>query len=185
MSRAVLENLLLIGKVLRPHGVRGLLKIKSYADSDSTFLRAGEIYLCAPKGGVEKWELLSIKPHKGHFLMELKGFHTREKAEEYRDADIYIDKSALVKEEGEFFWYELVGLRVYLVTGEYLGKIVEIMPTGSNDVYVVQEGKREYLIPAIEDVVKEVDIENNKMIIDPLEGLLEIAEPGGKKRKGK
>lgn len=169
-----MENLLLIGKVLRPHGVRGLLKIKSYADSDATFLRAGKVYLSTPEGKMDRWELLSIKPQKGHFLMELKGLRTRDKAEEYRNADIYIEKDVLVKEEGEFFWYELLGLKVYLVTGEYLGSIVQIMPTGSNDIYVVQEGDKEYLIPAIEDVIKEIDIKNKKMIIDPLEGLLEL-----------
>ena len=155
--------------------MRGLLKIRSYADSEATFLRAKVIYLRAPKGGVERWELLSIKPHKGHFLMELKGLQTRDKAEEYRDADIYIEKSLLSKEEGEFFWYELMDLRVYLVTGEYIGKICEIIETGSNDVYVVKKKEKEYLIPAIEEVIREVDIKNNRMVIDPLEGLLELS----------
>ncbi len=172
--------------MLRPHGVRGLLKISSYAESEFTFRRAGIVYLGAPEGEIERWELLSIKPHKGHFLMELKGLHTKEKAEKYTNADIYIEKGSLVKEEGEFFWFELMGLEVYLVTGEYLGKIVEIMATGSNDVYVVQEEeKKEYLIPAIEEVVKDVDIKAKKMIIEPLEGLLELGRPLVKKRKAK
>ena len=155
--------------------MRGLLKIRSYAASEATFLKAKVIYLRAQEGGVERWELLSIKPHKGHFLMELKGLQTRDKAEEYRDADIYIEKGLLSKEEGEFFWYELMDLKVYLITGEYIGKICEIIETGSNDVYVVKEGKKEYLIPAIEEVIREVDIKNNMMVIDPLEGLLELS----------
>lgn len=183
MSRPISENLLLIGKVVRPHGIRGLLKIRSYAESEATFLKAGWIYLYTPKGGVERRELLSIRPQKGHFLVELKGLQTRNEAEEYRNADIYIDKNSLSKEEGEFFWYELLDLKVYLVTGEYLGKIVEIMPTGSNDVYVVKEGEEEYLIPAIKEVIKEVDIKNRRMIIDPLEGLLELGKPGSKRRR--
>lgn len=182
MNRAIPENLLLIGKVVRPHGIRGLLKIESYADSETTFLRAGKIYLYN-KGELKEWELVCIKPHKGHFLMELKGIQTRNEAEEYRGAEIYIDKNVLIKEEDEFFWYELIGLRVYLVTGRYLGKISQILPTGSNDVYVVKRKDKEYLIPAIEDVIKEIDLENNSMIIDPLEGLLELSESKDKKRK--
>lgn len=155
--------------------MRGLLKIRSYAASEATFLKAKVIYLRVQEGGVERWELLSIKPHKGHFLMELKGLQTRDKAEEYRDADIYIEKGLLSKEEGEFFWYELMDLKVYLITGEYIGKICEIIETGSNDVYVVKKKEREYLIPAIEEVIREVDIKNNMMVIDPLEGLLELS----------
>ena len=87
------------------------------------------------------------------------------------------------KEGGEYFWYELIGLDVYLVSGEYIGKIENILPTGSNDVYIVGKEEKEYLIPAIEDVVKEIDIERKKMIIEPLEGLLELAETREKDKK--
>ncbi len=177
------ENLLLIGKVVKPHGVRGWLKVRVYSDSSTTFSQAGSIFIHTRDDRWHERELISVKPHKGHFLVELKGVDTRNKAEELRDADIYISKDILQKEEGEFFWYELIGLKVYLVSGKYLGKIVQILPTGSNDVYIVKEKEKEYLIPAIEDVIKEVNIEAKKMIIEPLEGLLELAETKKKKKK--
>ncbi len=185
MSRAanpIPENLLLIGKVVKPHGIRGWLKIKSYSESTTTFSRAGKVYLLKA-GRLEEWELTAVKPHKGHFLIELKGIEDRNKAEEYRNADVYIDKGVLKKEEGEFFWYELIGIKVYLISGKYLGTIKHIFRTGSNDVYVVEEKEREYLIPAIEDVVKEIDLDSGKMLIEPIDGLLELAETKKKKKR--
>ncbi len=189
MSRAtklIPENLLLIGKVVKPHGIRGWIKIKAYSESAATFSEVESIFVHTTDGELKEWELVSVKPYKGDFLlMELKGVDDRNKAEELRNADIYIKKDLLQKEEGEFFWYELIGLKVYLVSGRYLGKIEQILPTGSNDVYIVKEKDKEYLIPAIEDVVKDVDIEGGKMIIEPLEGLLELAETKKSKKRKK
>ncbi len=165
--------------MVKPHGVRGVLKIFSYAESEATFLKAGRIYLYTTTDNkLEEWEVISIRPQKGHFLMELKGLTDRDKAEMYRDAEIYINKNCLSREQGEFFWYELIGVKVFLVTGTYLGKISHILPTGSNDVYIVkrEDNENEYLIPAIEDVIKEINLTQNRMIIEPLDGLMELNE---------
>ncbi len=169
--------------MVKPHGIRGWLKIKVYSDSVTIFSQVRSIFIHTKNGEWQEGGVLSLKPHKGYFLVELKGVNTRNKAEELRDADIYIPKDILQKDEGEFFWYELIGLKVYLVSGKYLGKIVQILPTGSNDVYIVKDKEKEYLIPAIEDVIKDVNIEAGKMIIEPLEGLLELAETKKKKKK--
>ena len=109
--------------------------------------------------------------------MKLEGLNTLEEAEKYRGAAILI-KGDLLPREGdeEYFWHELIGLEVYLSGGEYVGTIKHILPTGSNDIYVVQEGKTELLIPAIHDVVKEIDLINNRMIISEVEGLLDLNE---------
>jgi 16S rRNA processing protein RimM len=109
--------------------------------------------------------------------MKLEGLNTLEEAEEYREASILIKRDSLSREgDGEYFWHELIGLEVYLSGGEYVGTIRHILPTGSNDIYVVQEGKKEVLIPAVHDVVKEVDLINNRMIISEVEGLLDLNE---------
>ncbi len=182
-AKFIPENLLLIGKVVRPHGIRGELKIESYSESPSTFSKGRRLYFYTREGELEEKELISVRPHKKFFLIKVKDINDRNKAEEYRNVKIYIEKSILEKEEGEYFWYELIGLDVYLVSGEYIGKIENILPTGSNDVYIVGKEEKEYLIPAIEDVVKEIDIERKKMIIEPLEGLLELAETREKDKK--
>ena len=176
MSKVFPEALLLIGRVIGPHGVRGLLKIESYARSEDTLLTAGRIYLRQSPGEISEYEIISAVPHRGVSLIRLEGLSSREQAEPYCGAEILIRKEAVSCDEDEYFWHELIGLRVYLETGRYLGTLKEILPTAGNDIYVVREGKEEFLIPAIRDVVKTIDLENGKMIISEVEGLLDLNE---------
>jgi 16S rRNA processing protein RimM len=101
---------------------------------------------------------------------------SRDQTETFRGAEIFIRKKAVSRRKDEYFWHELIGLRVYLETGRYLGTVKDILPTAGNDIYVVQEGKEEFLIPAIHEVVKTIDLENGKMIISEMEGLLDLNE---------
>jgi 16S rRNA processing protein RimM len=166
-----------MGKVVRPHGVEGALRIKSYAQSEESFQSAGTVFLRSGSGDIGEYAVSSIRPHKNILLMKLDGLNALEEAEKYRGADILIKRDALPRAgEAEYFWHELIGLEVYLSGGEYVGTIRHILPTGGNDIYVVQEGKKEVLIPAVHDVVKEVDLINNRMIISEVEGLLDLNE---------
>ena len=76
----------------------------------------------------------------------------------------------------EYFWYELLGLPVYLDTGERVGLIRNVLAAASHDIFVVQQGEREMLIPAVHDVIKEVDLENKRVVITEMEGLLDLNE---------
>lgn len=177
MSHVSPENLLLMGEVIRPHGRAGVLRIRSYAQSDKSFRDIGKIFLRSASGEIREYNLLSVKAHKNIYLMKLKELNSIEEAEKYRGAKILIRKDYLVnKEEDEYFWHELVGLKVYLNTGKYLGTVKHILPTGSNDIYVIQQGETEFLIPAIQEVVEEIDITNKKIIISEMEGLLDLNE---------
>ena len=176
MSKVFPEALLLIGRVIGPHGVRGLLKIESYAHSEETLLTAGRIYLKQGSGKISEYGILSAVPHKGGALIRLEGLDSREQAEPCCGAEILIRKAAVSRDDDEYFWHELIGLRVYLETGRYLGTLEEIVSTAANDIYVVREGKEEFLIPAIHDVVKTIDLENGKMILSEVEGLLDLNE---------
>lgn len=177
MNEVSPEDLLLIGKVVRPHGLAGVLRIKSYARSEESFLNARTIFLKPGSGETRECAVLSVKPHKNIHLMKLKGLRSLEEAEKYRGAEILIRRDSLTREnEEEYFWHELIGLRVYLKKGEYVGTIKHILPTGGNDIYVVHEGEKEFLIPAIHEVVEEIDLANNRMIISEMEGLLDLNE---------
>lgn len=166
-----------MGEVIRPHGREGVLRIRSYAQSEKSFLDGGKIFLKSASGETREYTVLSVKPHKNISLMKLSNLNSIEEAEKYRGAEILIRRDYLInKKEDEYFWHELVGLRVYLNTGKYLGIVKHILPTGSNDIYVVREGEREFLIPAIHDVVEEIDVTNKKIIISEMEGLLDISE---------
>ncbi len=176
MSKVIPEALLLIGRVIGPHGVRGLLKIESYARSEDTLLTARRIYLKRSDGKISEYEIVSAGPHKGGSLIRLEGLDSRDQADSCCGAEIFIPKTAVSREADEYFWHELIGLRVYLETGRCLGTLEEILSTAANDIYVVREGKEEFLIPAIHDVVKTIDLENRKMILSEVEGLLDLNE---------
>ena len=171
------ENLLLLGKVLRPHGLAGLLRINSYAESGNSFLASRTIFL---RNRSDEWlehEVLSVHPHKGAFLMKLKGLSTIEEAERLRGASIYVEKRGLEeKDQDEFFWHEIIGLEVYLKTGSYIGEVENILSTGSNDIYVIRHGDSEIFVPALHGVVEDIDLPSGKMIISDVEGLLDLNE---------
>lgn len=177
MSPIPPENLLLMGEVIRPHGLEGLLRIKSYAQTEESFLRAELVFLQKGSAEPREYAITSVRPHKNVHLLKLRGVDSLEEAEKLKGARILIEKDSLnSKRRDEYFWHELIGLEVYLSRGEYLGKIKHILPTGSNDIYVVQEGKKEVLIPAIYDVIQEIDLTKNRMIISDVEGLLDLNE---------
>jgi len=110
------------------------------------------------KKAPECFKVVSIKPQKGMSLLRLDGITTPEQAETYRSADVLVDRGDLRRDGYEHFWYELIGLEVHLDTGEAIGTISRIIPTGANDIYVVRRGKREILVPAVTEVVKAIDL---------------------------
>ncbi|MBN1833182.1 MAG: 16S rRNA processing protein RimM [Deltaproteobacteria bacterium] len=177
MSPIPPENLLLMGEVIRPHGLEGLLRIKSYAKAEESFLGAKMVFIQKDSAEPRGYDVTSVRPHKNVHLLKLRGVDSLEEAEKLRGARILIGKETLnSKSRDEYFWHELIGLEVYLSRGGYVGTIKHILPTGSNDIYVVHEGKKEVLIPAINDVIQEIDLTKKRMIISDVEGLLDLNE---------
>ena len=171
------EHLLPVGKVVRPHGLDGLLRVLSYAQTRDSFLYSDTVFLQSDKLGTIEHRILSVKPHKNVFLMRLEGVDSLEVAETYRGAEVLVEKDCLKREgDDEYFWFELVGIGVYLDSGLYIGKLEEIIATGSNDIYVVRKGKHELLIPATHDVIRDIDLKNKKMTITEVEGLFDLNE---------
>jgi 16S rRNA processing protein RimM len=175
LNEVAAENLLLIGRVIRPHGLKGLLRIISYAESEESFLQAGSVLLKSGSSGVSEFKVASVTARPKALLMGLEGIISMDAAEKYRGAEILIRKDALKKEtDDEFFWFELIGLDVYLESGQFIGIIKEIINTGSNDIYVVKDGDKEHLIPAVHGVVLRIDPAEKKVLIaDNIDGLLE------------
>jgi 16S rRNA processing protein RimM len=166
------KRLVLIGEIVRAQGIRGKIKVRPLADPDA-FSSLRFIYLGKSEDLSVSFRVVSCQPHKGFILLGLGGITTMSQAEDLAGSHIYADSDALKElPEGEYYYFEIIGLDVLTDDGRCLGKVEEIFPTGSNDVYVVRDGKREYLIPAIEDVVREIDIPGGRMVIHPIEGLL-------------
>jgi len=161
---------LIIGRVLKPWGVRGEMKIEILTEFPERFASLRQVFLGddAKPFSVERARL-----HGNAVLLALKGIDTPEAAAKLRDQLVQVAlEDAVELPKGKLYLYQVIGLRVRTADGRALGEIVDVLDTGANDVYVVQDGSREILIPAIEDVVKEVSLERGEVVIQLMEGLL-------------
>ncbi|MCG3090125.1 ribosome maturation factor RimM [Sporosarcina cyprini] len=165
-----------VGKIVNTHGIRGEVRVISRTDfPEERYAVGSKLALFLPN---EKKPLtLTVATHRRHKnfdLLTFEGHMNINDVEKYRDGILKVSEEQLGDlEEGEFYYHEIIGCTVFTDSGEELGKVTEILETGSNDVWTVtpEKGKPHY-IPYIEDVVKEVDIEEKKIIIEPMEGLL-------------
>jgi len=170
------NNLLSVGKVLHRHGLKGLLKIIAYSFSEKTFFHTQTIFIRSLSGEIKKHQITSVTPYKKKFFLKLEGINSANEADCLKGSEILIKKEDIYHnhKKDEFFWFELQGINVYLESGEYLGFICQIIATGSNDIYVVKKDNKEFLIPAIHDVVKDINLKKRIMLINPIEGLLNL-----------
>lgn len=161
------NNSLTVGVILAPHGVRGDIRIKPLTEKPERFLEAPSINI----KGFGQAKIENARWHKQFILLKLQGIDDMDAADRLRGLEIVMDKSELGKlPEGRYYAFEVIGLDVYTTAGELLGKVNDILTTGAADVYAVKlvDGK-ELLLPAIKEVVIEIDIDNKKMVVQPQE----------------
>lgn len=161
---------LAVGRVLRPHGLRGDLLLEPASDLANTLRPGTTVYLGASR---ERAVIRSLRAHGRQYLVLLEGSVDRSGAEGWRDLVVYVhfDQAAPLPEHTYYRW-QIIGLQVWSDEQESLGRIVEILETGANDVYVVRsESGQELLLPAIEPVVLEVDLAEKRMTVHLLPGL--------------
>lgn len=169
------DELIPVGKIIATHGIRGYLKLYSYSGNIES-LQFSETVLLKGKGGVlGEFAPKTVSPHAGGFILSLDGFTDIDQVQPLVGSELFLKRSQLPEpEEGEYYWRDLIGLTVITDKGVVLGPIADIFETGSSDIYVVRGDNKEYLIPAIADVVYEIDIPGKRMIITPLDGLLDL-----------
>lgn len=168
------EDFIAIGRVSKPHGVKGEIRIEYFNPEDLRFFSHYQvIFLQGDEGGPQAYRPISVRPHKKFILAQLEGIRTKEEAEQLRGQAVLIDPAELPPlEEGEYYWHDILGMRVVTEQGEDVGEVTEILPTGGNDVYVVRKGEKEFLIPATKEVIITIDTKARTMVIRPLKGLL-------------
>jgi 16S rRNA processing protein RimM len=189
------EGYLAVGYVVGTHGLRGELKLELYTDFPERFEPDVTLYIGA---ALQEARIEAARPHQQHLLLKLHGIDQRQQAERLRNQWLYVaEDEAVALEEGAYWVHDILGLAVSTEAGVYLGKIVDLLPTGANDVYVVElaepadearsnadtdaphpqtkDGKagnsRELLLPAISDVIQRIDLEAGKMIVRLLPGM--------------
>lgn len=162
-----------IGQIVNTNGLKGVVKVNPFTDDISKFEDLKYVYIQL-KNELKKVKIEQVRYNKNQVLLKLEGIDSIEEAEKYRNFYLKTEKESQ-EDLGKDTYYivDLIGLDVYSDKNEYLGKIEDVFPTGSNDVYVVKDNLgKQILIPAIADVVKEVDLKNKKMTINLIPGLI-------------
>ena len=168
-----MQEYLEVGQIVNTNGLKGLLKINPFTDDITRFERLKTIFIEHKKELLE-FEIESVRYQKKQVLLKLKWIDTIEEAEKYREDYLKIKRNKEEKlPEDTYYIVDLIGLDIYTENGELLGKLDDVFSTGSNDVYVVKnsEGKQ-ILLPAISDVIKNIDLEQKKIVVNLIEGLL-------------
>lgn len=168
-----MEGYLEIGQIVNTNGLKGFLKVKPLTDDITRFEKLKTIYIQKAKELIG-FKIQEVKYNKQSVLLKLEGIDDITEAEKYKNFYIKISKENAVKlEKNSYFIVDIIGCQVYTDENEYLGNVVDVFQTGSNDVYTLKnsEGK-EILIPAIKEVIKNVDIKNKKIVIHLMDGLI-------------
>jgi len=167
------DSLLRVGRVVKTQGLKGEVRVSSAGGEALTRSRGKLVTLMDPGG---KKRLLTVESSRSLRSLTVLAFREVKSVEEARGlvgCDLYLERTDLDPlPPDEFYWYQLQGLRVQTAEGKFLGTLEEVFPTGSNDVFVVRKEGKEVLIPATDEVVTGVDLQNRVLVIHPLEGLL-------------
>lgn len=167
-----MKQFLETGKITGTHGLKGEVRVQPWADSPEFLADFEELYL---DNGNKKLEITSARVHKNMLIMKIRGVDTIEEADKLRNKVLYMNRDDVELEEGAYFIQDLIGLDVIDdETGERLGRLDDVSETGANDVYHVKtDDGREFLIPVIPDVVREISPEQDFVRIFKMKGLFD------------
>jgi 16S rRNA processing protein RimM len=173
------KDLLPIGKVVRPHGVKGKIKLEYFGEDVHRFPPSREVFIEVKAGRLQSYEVLETIPQPPRLILHLKGIEKREQVESLIGKEVLIKRDVLPHvEEGEYYWTDLLGMSVETAGGKKIGRVKEIFSTGANDVYVVEGKRGEILLPATEEVIQSIDCKKAVMKVNRKEGLWEEEDEG-------
>ena len=169
---------ILLGEVGRPFGIKGEIRIHPYNPFTESFENINYIFLLSPEGEMSRFEVKQVRAHQMNFLLMLEGISDRSSAEKMRGWKVLVDEKQLPPcKEGEFYWFQLIGLKVILENGEEVGEVVRIEETNpylnGNDILVLKSECQEVMIPFTKNEVKKVDLERGVIIFRSLEDFKE------------
>lgn len=169
------SDLIPLGKIIGTHGIRGELRVHAYAGESSALLTARSVIVRAPDGTESVLSIAGARLNGKKLLLSVKDVNNINQVLHLVGRELHVPREQLPEPDAdEYYWNDLLGMRVITDAGQPLGKLASIMETGSNDVFVVKGEEREYLIPALADVVVDVDVKAGIMTISPLDGLLDL-----------
>lgn len=166
------EQLTCLGVIAGAYGMQGEVKVSPLTDTPEYYLNINRFFV-ETSLALLPFSTKSIKLHKGYWIIQFEKVTSRDQTAEIKGCRIFLEDSRLRPlEEGQFFLHQLIGCRVVDMENRDLGEITDIMETGANDVYVVENETHEFLVPVVPHVVKEINIPQNFVRIDPIPGLI-------------
>ena len=167
MAKNATTSAILVGHILKPVGLGGEVRVEVASDVPQRFAPGALLYIEGTAYHVE-----GARPMRRGLVVKLAEVGSLAQAEALRGEALYIEEAQVPPPpEDTYYYFQVLGMEVYTREGEYLGEVKEILATGSNDVYVLWKGPREVLVPAIDGVVVEMDINAGRMTVDLPEGL--------------
>lgn len=171
------NDLIQLGKITSAHGIKGAVKVYSYAESIDSFHLHDALILIDTSGCQTTHHVLWVRPHKNGVRLALKEIDNRNQAEALVGCAVCVPKASLpALDPDTFYWDDLIGMAVYATDGEHLGQVTQIIRTGANDVYVVKTPADypvdELLLPAVASVILDVNVAENRMQVDIPDGLI-------------
>lgn len=162
-----------VGKIVNTHGIRGDVRVMPTTDFVAERFAKGQDLYLQQAGEPLKLTVESARQHKGFILVKFVGYDNINDVQAFRDHELMVSgKDQQPLEDGQYYYHQIIGLSVKTVDGEELGTIKEILSPGASDVWVVQrDGKKDLLLPVIDDVVKDVDLDAGEVTVELMEGL--------------
>ncbi|KRM03108.1 ribosome maturation factor RimM [Limosilactobacillus gastricus] len=163
-----------VGKIVNTHGIRGEVKVITTTDFvDERFQVGNQLWIEQAGQAPIAVTIKQARPHKGTMLVKFAEFDNINEVEHFRNAQLSVTEADQAElEEGQYYYRQIIGLKVQTIDGRSLGTIKEILAPGANDVWVVQrEGQSDLLLPVIDDVIKKVDLDAKQVTVELLEGL--------------
>ncbi len=159
------------GKIVGTHGIRGMVRIQPWSDSPEFLSDFETLYL--DKDGVSAVRVGSVKPHGNVSLAKFEGVETIEQAEALRGKTVYISREDVELPDGRYFISDIIGSEVFDISGARLGQLCDVSETGANDVWHIKNDGKEYLVPAIDEVIVSVDVDEERIVLNPMKGIFD------------
>jgi len=170
-------SLVPIGRVLKPHGIKGRVKVEYFGEDLDRFLLYREVIIRDPTGKAHTFEVVEAVLQPPRIILTLKGIQTIEDTVPLINREILVRRETLPElADDEFYWIDLIGMGVETVEGKRLGRVKTILPTGAHDVFVVEGCRREIQLPATAEVITYVDRERFLVTVRWMEGLWEAED---------
>lgn len=176
----MLKQYLEIGQIVSTHGIKGELRVNPWCDSPEFMKKFKTLYF--DSNGTMPVKVTACRPHGNVVILKIEGTDTVEAAQKLRNKILFMSRADAKLKKGDWFIQDLIGCTVYDADDSAIvyGTLTDVAQTGANDIWYIEKDGKEYIIPAIKDVVIKVDVENESVFIKPLRGIFDEAVNGDK-----